>query len=167
MIKKLQKEVDKLVKWSDDARLTLNINKCEVSFFNLCTAETSWQPHIKIRGLLFPINATPTFLGVQYGQQLSFSEHVKKVCQAMTKIKNIFCALKGTTWGWRSAELRTIYIATQRSLAKYGLQAWAPWLSNSNLGNLESAHLNAARAITGHFRSTPREFVLRGISHPN
>ena len=31
MTKKLQKEVDKLVKWSDDARLTLNINKCEIS----------------------------------------------------------------------------------------------------------------------------------------
>ena len=33
MTKKLQKEVDKIVKWSDDARLTLNINRCEVSFY--------------------------------------------------------------------------------------------------------------------------------------
>ena len=32
MTKKLRKEFDKVVKWSDDARLTLNINKCEVSF---------------------------------------------------------------------------------------------------------------------------------------
>ena len=40
--KKLQEEVDMVVKWSDDARLTLNTNKCEVSFFNLCTAEASW-----------------------------------------------------------------------------------------------------------------------------
>ena len=34
MKKKLQEEVDKEVKWSDDARLTLNTNKCEVSFFS-------------------------------------------------------------------------------------------------------------------------------------
>ena len=33
MKKKLQEEVDKEVKWSDDARLTLNM-KCEVSFFS-------------------------------------------------------------------------------------------------------------------------------------
>ena len=66
MTKKLQKEVDKVVKWSDDARLTLNTNKCEVSFFRLCTAEASWQPHITIRGLALSFNAAPTFLGVQY-----------------------------------------------------------------------------------------------------
>ena len=83
------------------------------------------------------------------------------VCQAMTKRTNILHALGGTTWGWRPAELRTIYIAIQRSLAKYGSQAWAFWLSKSNLGKLESAQLNAARAITGHLRSIPREFVLK------
>ena len=66
MTKKLQKEVDKVVEWSDDARLTLNTNKCEVSFFSLCTAEASWQPHLTIRGLPLSFNAAPTFLGVQY-----------------------------------------------------------------------------------------------------
>ena len=78
MTKKLQKEVDKVVKWSDDARLTLNTNKCEVSFFSLCTAEASWQPHITIRGLPLSFNAAPTFLGVQYDRQLTFSEHAKR-----------------------------------------------------------------------------------------
>ena len=78
----------------------------------------------------------------------------------MTKRTNILRALGGTTWGWRPVDLRKIYIATQRSLAEYGSQAWAPWLSKSNLGKLESAQLNAARAITGYLRSTPAEFVL-------
>ena len=137
-----------------NARLTLNTNKCEVSFFSLCTAEASWQPHITIRGLPLSFNAAPIFLGVQYDRQLTFSEHAKKVCQAMTKRTNILRALGGTTWGWQPVDLRTIYIATQRPLAEYGSQAWAPWLSKSNLGKLESAQLNAARAITGHLRST-------------
>ena len=57
MTKKFQKEVDKIVKWSDHARLTLNTNKCEVSFFSLCTAEASWQPHITIRGLPLSFNS--------------------------------------------------------------------------------------------------------------
>ena len=46
-------------------------------------------------------------------------------------------------------------------MAEYGSQAWAPWLSKSNLGKLESAQLNAARAITGHIRLTPGKFVLK------
>ena len=78
MKKNLKKEVDKVVKWSDDARLTLDTNKCEVSFFTLCTAEASWQPHIKIRRLPLSFNAAPTFLGVQYDRQFTFSEHAKK-----------------------------------------------------------------------------------------
>ena len=34
-------------------------------------------------------------------------------------------------------------------------------MSKSNVGKLENAQLNAARAITGHLRSTSGEFVLR------
>ena len=161
MTKRFQKEVDKVVKWSDDARLTLNTNKREVSFFSLCTAEASWQPHITTRGLPLFFNAAPTFLSVQYDRQPTFSEHAKKVCQPMTKKTNILCAVGGTTWGWRPVDLKTIHIATQRSLAEYGSQAWAPWLSKSNLGKLESAQLNADRVITGHLKSTPVEFVLK------
>ena len=94
-------------------------------------------------------------------QKAHFQRARWKGSQAMTKRTNILRALGGTTWGWRPAELRTIYITIQRSLAEYGSQAWAPWLSKSNLGKLESAQLNAARAITGHLRSTPGEFVLK------
>ena len=93
MTKMFQKEVDKVVKWRDDARLTLDTNKCEVSFFSLCTAEALWQPHITIRDLPLSFNAAPTFLGAQYDRQLTFSEHAKKVCQAMTKKTNILRAL--------------------------------------------------------------------------
>ena len=165
MTKKLQKEVDKVVRWIDDASLTLNINKCEVSFFSLCTAEASWQPHITIRGLPLSFNVTPTFAGVQYDRQLTLSERAKKVCQAMNKRMNTLRALGGTTWGWQPVDLKTIYIATQKFLAEYGLQTWAPWLPKYNLGKLESAQLNAAKATTGPLRSTPEEFVLRGTFH--
>ena len=120
MKKNFKKEVDKVVKWRDESRLTLNINKCEVFLFNLCTAEASWQPHITIRGSSFSFNATPTFLGVQYDRQLIFREHAKKVCQAMTKKTNILRELVGTTWGWRPVDFKTVYIAIRSSLAKYG-----------------------------------------------
>ena len=44
---------------------------------------------------------------------------------------------------------------------RIGFKAWASWLSKSNLRKLETAQLNPARAITGHLRSTPGEFVLK------
>ena len=61
MTKEFQKKVDKVVEWSDDSRLTLYINKFEVSFLSLCTAETSWQPHITIRDLPLSFNGVSTF----------------------------------------------------------------------------------------------------------
>ena len=120
MTKKFKKEVDKVVKWRDESRLTLNINKCEVFLFSQCTAEASWQSHITIRGSSLSFNATPTFLGVQYDRQLIFSEDAKKVCWDVTKKTNILRALAGTTWGWRPVDFKTVYIAIQSSLAKYG-----------------------------------------------
>ena len=95
MTKKLQKEFDKVVKWNDDVRLTFNKNKRE------------------IRGLPLSFNAAPTFLGVQYDRQLTFSERAKKVCQAMTKITNILLALGGTTWGWRPVDLITKWLESE------------------------------------------------------
>ena len=44
----LQPEVCKQVAWSDKARLTLNISKCEIAFFSLDCAEAAWQPNITI-----------------------------------------------------------------------------------------------------------------------
>ena len=44
----LQPEVDKVVFWSDKARLTLSTSKCETAFFNLNCAEAAWQTNITI-----------------------------------------------------------------------------------------------------------------------
>ena len=57
--------------------------------------------------------------------------------------------------------MRTVYTATQRSLAEYASQAWTPWLSATNRENLERAQRKAARCIVGLVSSTPSEVVLR------
>ena len=62
--------------------------------------------------------------------------------------------------GLAKQDLRTVYIATQRSVAEYAAAARIPWLSSSNIEKLERTQLQAARAITHHVRSTPTEAVL-------
>ena len=61
---------------------------------------------------------------------------------------------------WQNQDLRTVYIATQRSVAEYAAAAWTPCLSSSNIEKLERTQLQAARAITHHVRSTPTDAVL-------
>ena len=65
-----------------------------------------------------------------------------------------------TTWGWQKKDLRTVNIATKRSVAEYAAAAWTPWLSSSNIKKLEKTQIQTARAITHHVRSTPTEAAL-------
>ena len=65
-----------------------------------------------------------------------------------------------TGFPWQKQDLRTVYIATKRSVAEYAAAAWTHWLSSSNIEKLEITQLQAAREITYHVRSTPTEVVL-------
>ena len=156
----MQAEVDKVVSWSQQARLTLNAAKCEVAFFSLDNAEAQWRPQITINGVPPSCTPSPTFLGVTYDGRMTFGTQVKKVCQQMLRRTNLLRVVGGTTWGWQEQDLRTVYIATQRSVAEYAAAAWTPWLSSSNIKKFERTQLRAARAITHHVRSTPTEAVL-------
>ena len=157
---RMHAEVDKVVSWSQQARLTINAGKCEVAFFSLDNAEAQWRPQITING--FPPTCTPStiFLGVACDRRITFGTQVKKVCQQMLRRTNLLRVVGGTTWGWQRQDLRTVYIAIQRSVAEHAAAAWTPWLSSSNIEKLERTLLQAARAITHHVRSTPTEAVL-------
>ena len=156
----LQPEVGKVVAWSDKVRLTLNTSKYEIAFFNLDCAEVVWQPNITINGKRMFCNPFQVFLGVRYGQQLTFAEHVQMVCQSISDRFNILCALGGTTWGWHTSYCHYVYIAIVRGMFEYTAAAWAPWLSATSTSKLEKVQLEAARDITSLVRSTPVEAVL-------
>ena len=136
---RMQAKVDKVVSWSQQARLTLNAAK--------------WRPQITINGVPPSCTPSPTFLGVTYDRRMTFGTQVKKVCQQMLRRTNLLRVVGGMTWGWQKQDLRTVYIATQRSVAEYAAAA-------SNIEKLERTQLQAARAITHHVRSTPTEVVL-------
>ena len=136
------------------------LQKCEVAFIRLDNARSLWRPKITINGVAPSSTLLPTFLGVTYNCRLTLGSQVKEVCQQMLWRINLLRVMNGTTWGWHKQDLRTVYIATQRSVADYTAAAWAPWLSSSNIEKLERNQLQAARAITHHVRSTPTEAVL-------
>ena len=150
---RMQAEVDKVVSWSQQARLTLNAAKCEVAFFSLDNAEAQWRPQITINGVPLSCTPSPTFLGVAYVRRMTLGTQVKKVCQQILRRTNLLRVVGGTTWGWQKQDFRTVYIATQRSVTEYAAAAWTPWLLSSNIEKLERTQLQAARAIT----SAPRQ----------
>ena len=91
---------------------------------------------------------------------MTFATQVKKVCQQIHRRTNLLRIVGGTTWGWQEQDLRTVYIATQRSVAEYAADAWPSKLSSSNIEKLERKILQAVRTITHYVRSMPTETVL-------
>ena len=120
---RMQVEVDKVVSWSQLARLTLNAAKCEVAFFSLDNAEAQWRPQITINGVPPSCTNSPKFLGVTYDQSMTFGTHVKNECQQMLRRTKLLRVVGGTTWNWQMQDLITVYIATQRSVAEYAAAA--------------------------------------------
>ena len=57
--------------------------------------------------------------------------------------------------------MRTIFSATQRSVAEYGCPDWDPLLSRKGMEKIETAQRRAARRITRATLSTPAEAVNR------
>ena len=101
---RMQAVVDKVVSWSQQARLTLNAAKCEVAFSSLDNAEAQWRPQITINGVPPSCNPSRTFLGVTYDRRMSFGTQVKKVCQQMHRRTNLLCVVGGATWGWQKQD---------------------------------------------------------------
>ena len=97
---------------------------------------------------------------------MTFGTQVKKVRQQIIRRTNLLRFEGGTAWGWQKQNLRTVYTATQRSVAEYAAAACTPWLSSSNIEKLEITQHQAARAITHHVRSTPTESVLHEADLP-
>ena len=158
---KMQREVDKVVAWSRKSGLTLNTGKCETCLFTPSTAECKWTPDITIEDQPIQDTHNPKFLGITYDKMQTFNKHVQDTTTRMHSRMNLLNATGGADWGWSRGSLRQVYTATQRSIAEYASPAWAPWVSNSGMEDLEIAQRRAARRIAGTTMSTPAEAVLR------
>ena len=143
--RRIQNETDKVARWSRKWQLSLN-KKCEACLFTTATGEAQWKPEVRIEEEMIPHNKTPTFLGITYDTQLTFEKHVNTVVKKMEQRSGLLARLGGVDWGWSRESMRTIYSATQRSLAEYAAPAWAPWISKTNQMKIERAQLRLARS---------------------
>ena len=151
IVTSLQPEVDKVIAWSDKARLTLNTYKCETAFFSLDCAEAAWHTNITIDLKQMFCNPLPVFFGVRYDRQHTFAEHVQKLCQSMSGCLSLLHALGGTLW--------TVIRSTSRLCVACLNMQLQPGLLGCQLPPPVKSPMDTARAITGHVRSTPVEAV--------
>jgi hypothetical protein len=77
-----QEGVREVGRWVRAKKLTLNLRKCEVSFFSADPHEAKWQPVLEVEGTQLRFNPTPLFLGVELGRTLAGKEQAEKKAAA-------------------------------------------------------------------------------------
>jgi ribonuclease P/MRP protein subunit RPP40 len=104
----VQEGVREVHRWSWAKKLTLNLKKCEVSFFSADVHEAKGQPVVEFKGTILRFNPTPLFLGVGLGRTLSGKEQADRKAANLTKRSRVLAALCGTDWGWNGNLLRKV-----------------------------------------------------------
>ena len=106
------------------------------------------------------------FLGSTFDRTLSFSKHVSSLkAKFFPRLKALRC-ISASSWGPSKESLSLLYKTFLRSLLTYASPGWFPFLSATNLTNLERLQRAASRAITGCLSSSPIPLLLSEASLP-
>ena len=149
------------MKWVKEKKMLLNTEKgkTEVTFFAAGSVDAKWIPKIILYDKEMEFNANPKFLGVTMDRTLSFQQHVDAVVKTVEARCKAIAVLGASDFGWKTEQLRKVFLATQKSVMDYAGPGWQPWLSSTQMDRLDRAHNKALRRVTGHACSTPIEAV--------
>ena len=136
------------------------MSKCEASFFSVDPHQANHQSNLLLLGSRLCFNPTPTFLGVTFDCTVSFSKHVSTLkAKFFSRLKALRC-ISASSWGPSKDSLSVLYKFFLWSLLTYASPGWFPFLSATNITNLERLHQAASRAITGCLSSSPIPLLL-------
>ena len=107
--------VSPVVTWSQEWKLNLNTEKCEVCPFSAWSNNSSWNPTIFIGNQKIRVNTNPRILGVILDRSLTFNTHLKKLTASFASSIRIIRATAHTSWGWRHSTLKMALHALVRS----------------------------------------------------
>ena len=152
-----QSVVSSIVAWSQEWKLNLNAEKSEVCPFSTWSNDSSWSPIIFIGHQKVHLNTTPRLLSVILDRSLTFNGNLKKLTPSFASSISIIRATAHTSWGWYRSTLKMAFHVLVCSELDYTAPAWQPWLSETNLSNLDCLQNRSIRLITGQLVSTPLE----------
>ena len=156
-----QKLVDVVATWSEEWKLSLNVEKSQVTLFTNSTREANIKPTILCNGASIPYVEFPMLLGVTLDRALSFNKHVEITAQQAGKKVGMISALSYTDWGWKKDDLMKIYNTFVRSKIFYAGSAWMSYLSESAVRPLQVVQNKAMRKMTGIYKTAPVESLLK------
>ena len=97
---------------------------------------------------------------------MSFGPHLAHVHAKVVQHCRALLSVTSKTLGWDREILLSLYHGLIRGVLGYCAAAWQPWLSPTNVAQLERADLRALRVVTGQLKTTPVDAMHAEIGIP-
>ena len=153
---RVQEAVKHIESWCHSKKMLLS-DKSVVTSFSTASCDAKWVPSLNMNNLPMKFDQAPKLLGLYMNRTLSFQQHVEYVVRKVEKRCNLLACLGNTGWGWKKRPMRSVYMATQRSILDYASPAWQPSIARTQMDRLERAQNQALCRITGQTASSPVE----------
>ncbi|XP_043226976.1 uncharacterized protein LOC122384061 [Amphibalanus amphitrite] len=164
----MQPALDTVASWARDWKVQASASKCCFTTFTLDPKECGGKvvPTLKFSGEPLRYDPNPTFLGITFDDQLTFSSHISSLKDRMAKRRQCLQALAGKTYGAHRRTLRTAYITYIRSVFEYGAAVYFTHASPALRVKIETEQNRCARIITGCILPTNTAALLAEADLP-
>ena len=141
-----QQYVNDIVKWTDEHKMALNVNKSKVMCFNF-TNNYQFATRLKMMETTLETIDQVKLLGVIITKDLSWDANTQSlVKRANARMRMLH---KLVDYGIPVKDLINIYVLYIRSVLEQSCQVWHSSLSTENVSDLERIQKNALKIILG------------------
>ena len=158
-ISRMQNEVDKIMKWADDWKMVINVDKTRTMIISSSNADSNTDPGLVANGEKIQLVDAYKFLGPAVDNGLWLTDHVKNILAKTRPRVRILKCMAWKDWGNALETQRTLYLQLIRTCLEYASPSWAPLLENTKKEQLERVQNEALRNIAGLYKTCPIDFL--------
>jgi exonuclease III len=141
---KINSELDQVSDWLAVNKLSLNIQKTKYMTFHSNRSQTkNIKINIKMKGITLEKVDTFKFLGVEFDSNMSWTSHINKTANKISRVNGILCRLKHLV---TKQILMMIYNALFLPHVNYAITSWG-FANKTNLKRIEVIQKKAIRNI--------------------
>lgn len=152
----LQDNLDVLVRWCEDSKLKLNIDKCCVVIYTRSSTICNASYHMN--GTYLNVVAEVKDLGVLFDSTLTFKAHVSEVCSAA--LRSLGFVMRVSRYFNDTRVLKSLYFSFVLSKIEYASLIWYPLYASDSIP-LDRIHRRFLKYLT--FKTTG-DYPERGMA---
>ena len=144
---KLQHDLNTLVRWAEDWKMSFNLQKCE--FLRITLKKNPIAVQYTLHDYTIHEVTHAKYLGVVIDSKLSWSEHIKQVTNKANKVKGF---LQRNLYNCPISIKTNCYKSMIKPIVEYACTIWAPH-TQKDIAAIESVQRRAARFVCNNYSS--------------